>query len=257
MQDGDQSVKWPILLLVGSRKRGWFAAQPLFQPRYFSGAADKWAAIATWYSGGGSARATRQQLSNASSHHLHSHNHHHNHHRYHHHRQHRPRQMIYPLIPIACMIDSGINAGSRLRGPNVRISAGITRGIDARYARRILTGGISSEWNWCLSRTRGHGYRESCIFTQPRSVARFSPQHRIAPTECRLISTDLWFIGFLSLSLSLRLSLDYANDHRVKTAGGNTLSPFDDSLSCDEFVYLIPFDFLFSLFVHRIIEFWK
>lgn len=56
--DGDQSVKWPILLLVGSRKRGWFAAQPLFQPRYFSGAADKWAAIATWYSGGGSARAT-------------------------------------------------------------------------------------------------------------------------------------------------------------------------------------------------------
>lgn len=203
MQDGDQSVKWPILLLVGSRKRGWFAAQPLFQPRYFSGAADKWAAIATWYSGGGSARATRQQLSNASSHHLHSHNHHHNHHRYHHHRQHRPRQMIYPLIPIACMIDSGINAGSRLRGPNVRISAGITRGIDARYARRILTGGISSEWNWCLSRTRGHGYRESCIFTQPRSVARFSPQHRIAPTKCRLISTDLWFIGFLSLSLSL------------------------------------------------------
>lgn len=59
----------------------------------------------------------------------------------------------------------------------------------------------------------------------------------------------------LSLSLSLRLSPDYANDHRVKTAGGNTLSPFGDSLSCDEFVYLISFDFLFSLFVHRIIEF--
>lgn len=186
-----------------------------------------------------------QQLSNASSHHLHSHNHHHNHHHHHHHyRQHRPRQMIYPLIPIARMIDSGINAGPRstLRGSDLRISAGITRGIDARYARRILTGGISSGWNWCLSRTRGHGYRESCIFTQLRSVARFSPEHRIARTKCRLISTDLWFIGFLPLSLPF----DYANDRRVKIPG-NILPPFDAtnlfiSRYCSS-------DFLF--FVHR------
>lgn len=122
------------------------------------------------------------------------------------------------------MIDSGINAGPRstLRGSDLRISAGITRGIDARYARRILTGGISSGWNWCLSRTRGHGYRESCIFTQLRSVARFSPEHRIARTKCRLISTDLWFIGFLPLSLPF----DYANDRRVKIPG-NILPPFD------------------------------
>lgn len=35
----------------------------------------------------------------------------------------------------------------RYAAPNVRISASITRGIDARYARRILTGGISSGWN--------------------------------------------------------------------------------------------------------------
>lgn len=48
----------------------------------------------------------------------------------------------------------------------------------------------------------------------------------------------------LSLSLSLRLSPDYANDHRVKTAGGNTLSPFGDSLSCDELFDIVRFSFL-------------
>ena len=92
--------------------------------------------------------------------------------------------MIYPVIPIACMIDSNINAdrmhGRALRDSqfNVFLSA-LHAALMPDTRTGTLTDGISNDRIDVCTRTRKLWLPESCIFTELRSAGRFSSGRRI------------------------------------------------------------------------------